>query len=660
MKLAALLLFSAAPILVMAQVCANPHPELRSNGITYDPVIIEKYKDLVQKSSASADALYVYGRVLIGTDTREAINELDKALKVDPNYARAHLSLVEIYTAPNFRDPSLTETHLEAWMKACPNVFEGFPYLERMNDSDFVRKSVARMRGLIDQTDDRSKLSHIRTLWALEFQFRPTTEHAQVRDRIREDLVRLRALDMSQNQWLASTLREGYKLTEDKEGLAWVNANAPANINSPNSGPMEAYEQWQTAHPFPTSNSNPNDSAKAFQERNKALLAATDEWIRKWPDNEFAWTQRLQALLSNRDVPDAEVERTAESALKTYHAQKIRGMSPAFQIASLYMQRNIHKQELPDLVKRGIADSEAGSPAMISDLYPSAGLTSPRITAKLIGLSTLAEIYSKSGESDLVRETLAALRTALDANKPSETASAMDKSQWAMHSGQYWDKKARYDDSQGHKLDALNDYENELREISVMGNRNFIRQRAKQVWTDLGGTEEGWATWGVSADSPKAVANVMSFGRWESLDKPLPDFEIADVAGKIWRLADLRGKTTLINLWATWCAPCREELPELQKLYDQMKDRQDVRIITLNADEDVGLIEPFMKEKGYTFPVLPARVYISKIVPSLSIPRNWIINVNTVIKLENTGYGPSDGDWTGHMKETIESMGKPN
>jgi thiol-disulfide isomerase/thioredoxin len=86
----------------------------------------------------------------------------------------------------------------------------------------------------------------------------------------------------------------------------------------------------------------------------------------------------------------------------------------------------------------------------------------------------------------------------------------------------------------------------------------------------------------------------------------MPAFEMGDLSGKTWRIKNLEGKAVLINVWATWCGPCQAELPKLEKLYQQMKDRSDFQILTFNIDSDLGLVAPFVKDKGFTFPVLPA------------------------------------------------------
>ena len=89
-------------------------------------------------------------------------------------------------------------------------------------------------------------------------------------------------------------------------------------------------------------------------------------------------------------------------------------------------------------------------------------------------------------------------------------------------------------------------------------------------------------------------------------------------------MKSLEGKSILINVWATWCGPCQSEQPKLQKLYDQVKDRSDVQILTFNIDEDAGLVAPFLKEKGYTFPVVVAYNYVNSLLDSIGIPHREV------------------------------------
>jgi peroxiredoxin len=79
-------------------------------------------------------------------------------------------------------------------------------------------------------------------------------------------------------------------------------------------------------------------------------------------------------------------------------------------------------------------------------------------------------------------------------------------------------------------------------------------------------------------------------------------FSLADLEGKTWSLENLRGKIVLVNFWATWCPPCRKEMPDLQALYDEYKDKG--LIVLAISDEDSAKVRQFIADKKYTYPIL--------------------------------------------------------
>jgi len=98
-------------------------------------------------------------------------------------------------------------------------------------------------------------------------------------------------------------------------------------------------------------------------------------------------------------------------------------------------------------------------------------------------------------------------------------------------------------------------------------------------------------------------------------------------------------------------------LPHLQKLYDRVKDRTDIQIVTLNVDDNVGEIAPFMKENTYTFPVVPAQFLMRDLVPMLGIPLNWIVDSDGVVRAEHVGFG-GDEKWEDQLLEALEKVRK--
>ena len=100
-------------------------------------------------------------------------------------------------------------------------------------------------------------------------------------------------------------------------------------------------------------------------------------------------------------------------------------------------------------------------------------------------------------------------------------------------------------------------------------------------------------------------------GQPEEKKTPAIDFTLTDQFGETHTLADYRGKTVFLNFWATWCPPCRAEMPDIQKLYEEYRDAGDDSVVILgvaapNFGSEVSQeeIEAFLEENGYTYPVV--------------------------------------------------------
>jgi len=76
-----------------------------------------------------------------------------------------------------------------------------------------------------------------------------------------------------------------------------------------------------------------------------------------------------------------------------------------------------------------------------------------------------------------------------------------------------------------------------------------------------------------------------------------PDFSAKDIAGQAVKLSDLKGKVVLLDFWATWCPPCRVEIPNLLEIYRKFKDKEFV-LISVSLDRDLQAARQFVKDKG--------------------------------------------------------------
>ncbi len=83
---------------------------------------------------------------------------------------------------------------------------------------------------------------------------------------------------------------------------------------------------------------------------------------------------------------------------------------------------------------------------------------------------------------------------------------------------------------------------------------------------------------------------------------PAPDFTLQDLQGRQLTLSDLRGSFVLVNFWATWCGPCRVEMPALQSRFERYSP--DLRVVAVNFDEPQDTVQAFADELGLTFDIL--------------------------------------------------------
>jgi thiol-disulfide isomerase/thioredoxin len=87
------------------------------------------------------------------------------------------------------------------------------------------------------------------------------------------------------------------------------------------------------------------------------------------------------------------------------------------------------------------------------------------------------------------------------------------------------------------------------------------------------------------------------------IGKPAPDFVLQDASGKSWQLSNLKGKVVFVNFWATWCKPCRDEMPSMEALNKAMAG-QPFQMLSIVFNDDLDMADRFARRLGARFPVL--------------------------------------------------------
>lgn len=119
-----------------------------------------------------------------------------------------------------------------------------------------------------------------------------------------------------------------------------------------------------------------------------------------------------------------------------------------------------------------------------------------------------------------------------------------------------------------------------------------------------------------------------------------PDFVLKSAAGTNLRLSEYRGDVVMINFWATWCGPCRQEMPLLDDLYNRYQ-RVGFNLLGVNIDDDSGRAMQMVDELGVTFPVLfDEKKEVSKLYQVQAMPVTILVDRHGTVRHVHHGYKP--------------------
>ena len=139
---------------------------------------------------------------------------------------------------------------------------------------------------------------------------------------------------------------------------------------------------------------------------------------------------------------------------------------------------------------------------------------------------------------------------------------------------------------------------------------------------------------------------------------PVPDFTFPGLDGQKVSLSEFRGRVVFVNIWATWCSPCVEEMPSMQKLYQKLKG-ENFEILAVSIDsQGTKVVAPFMKKYKLTFPALiDSMGTIKRIYKATGVPESFIIDKNGI--LAKKVIGPLDWSRPDNLRLFRDLMQKP-
>lgn len=150
---------------------------------------------------------------------------------------------------------------------------------------------------------------------------------------------------------------------------------------------------------------------------------------------------------------------------------------------------------------------------------------------------------------------------------------------------------------------------------------------------------------GRSLTTPQTAGVPESFEAYTKVGAPMPQFTVTTLDGKKFDVGSSKGKVLVVNLWATWCGPCKQEMPRLEKEVWKKANPADLEMVAVAREETNDKIAQFRKANGYTFPMAadPDR-RIFKLFASAGIPRTYIVGRDGKILFQSLGYEDAEFD----------------
>jgi thiol-disulfide isomerase/thioredoxin len=550
---------------------------------------------------------YYEARLLMWADPERSRKTFARLIEAHPDFVWPRLELAAFATLPGARDAQQRTAHIDAFTRACPDAF--------------AADAPAHTRAGLERRSTPLEAHAWAELWRKEEKSGASAEALAAT--VRADLKRIEAWPLRSAPELRSVYQEAARLLKDpsveSDFRRRVEREAPASALALSF----VMDDWRKA------NAPPDRNATAAQrnEWRQRELQAYREWLRRWPESVQLLLMALGGIDSRllREWPGtlsaADLELIDRTAAAQEKSPDLVAHWPPLEVrfARMYVRAGVRLQRVPSLLDEGLRRIEEMERYGLSrELIPE------EMRARTADWRTITYRQAEEIRADYllavnrVADAKALVEQALARPVSPDPADGVDRGAWLR-------RRARVADAEGDVAGALAHYQASLAGIGkgwltspdAAGELRAVRA----YYLAHGGTEQEFAEWVAKAPAPQRPATTPI-----AFVKAAPEFSAADLSGRVWTLASLKGKVTFVNYWATWCGPCRAEHPGLQELFNRVKGRSDVQMLTFSLDEDAAELSRYLKEKGYTFPVIRSREVADKLFPYGGIPANFLVN----------------------------------
>ncbi|MDQ6676747.1 MAG: redoxin family protein [Acidobacteriota bacterium] len=544
----------------------------------------------------------LYSDSLYDSDRSAALALLEKAELDYPGFPWTYTRLARIFGSGKQEDRTRMEKELTRLLDACPAVTEGYAVtmIWRMGSAAQNARLASKLRPKLEGRLGERENDPWIPLWNMELKAHPLADDAAVRKQIGRDLAHFEKLHHAETLGWLDFMQTGHFMAGNMSEVDRVKAALLEKYPESNYAKRIVQERWRNAHPYPAATAD----EKTKLEYHRTSLAEMTDWHRKWPEDSMILNQRFSNMAALPETKPEDLASAADEYLALYrkHPDWYGGQPMEYAVAEALIAKRTRLDQIRPMLDAGFSrESER----------PSRGMTGANRSA----------------------EELALARVQLDSFRI-ERARIM-LLYWAALGNPENAKDVEDEIASVHPAPGPSPFNNRKKLAEVR--QTAAAMRGKKVAPIVEEAEEN---------------------RWERIGKPLPAFELVDLGGKKWTLADLKGKRTLVNIWATWCGPCVAEHLEFQKLYEEMKDAPGTVVISFSVDDEPAQVAPYMKGKSYTFPVVMGRDVMNSISPQLMVPQNWLVDSDGMVTERQIGYTAGSG-WKAEMAGRLKGPQSP-